>query len=165
MNRELVNMAFSWHHRTDYFTLQEAIDFLWKRDLINVGELAELALCKQGKLKKTSRNNKGFDFSDRSDSKYVTVCHYLTRKGNITSYATIGGIRNKIGTLRVMANEPKTGINYFFKIPYEVYEKYTRANDSLKIWFDKDGNPRNPTRSSRRYNLWDYECSRKEWSK
>jgi hypothetical protein len=165
MNRELVNMAFSWYHRTDYFTLQEAIDFLWQRDLINVGELAELALCKQGKLKKTSRNNKGFDFIDKSDSKYVTVTHYKDPRGKIQSYACIGGIRNKVGTLRVMVNEPKTGINYFFKIPYEVYKNYTRADDSLKIYFDENGNPRDPRGSNSRCNLWDYECSRKEWSK
>lgn len=160
MNQELVNMAFSWHHRTDLFTLQEAIDFLWKRNLINVGEMAELALCKQGKLKQTNRNNKGFDFDDKSDSKYVTVTHY-----KIASYATIGGIQNKIGTLRVIAHEPKTRTNYFFKIPYSVYKPYTQGNDSLKIYFDRDGNPRDPRRSNARYNLWDYECSRQEWSK
>lgn len=160
MNQELVKMAFSRHYRTDYFTLEEAIEFLWKRDLINVGELAEMALSKKGKLKKATKCNKGYDFDDKSDSKYVTVCHYS--KG---SYATIGGIRHKIGTLRVMAYEPKTNTNYYFKVPYEVYKPYTTADDSLKIWFDGQGNPRNPKRNTRNYNLWDYECTQGEWVK
>jgi hypothetical protein len=160
MNKELVEMAFSKYYRTDFFTLEEAIEFLWKRDLINVGELAEIALSKKGNLKKASRGNKGYDFDDKSDSKYVTVCHYA--KG---SYANISGIQNKIGTLRVMAHEPLTNKNYYFKVPYRVYEPYTGANDSIKIWFDSCGNPRNPTRNTRNYNLWDHRCSKEEWLK
>lgn len=165
MNKELVQMAFSRYYRKDYFTLEEAIQFLWERDLINVGELAELALSAGGDLKKAARGNKGFDFHDKSDSKYVTVHHYETRTGAISSYATVAGIKNKIGMLRVMAHEPKTNKNYYFKVPYDVYEPYTGANDTIKIWFDSDGNPRRPTRNTRGYDLWDYQCTKTEWSK
>ncbi len=165
MNQELVKMAFSWYYRTDYFTLEEAIEFLWERNLINVGELAEHALVRNGKLKQTSRGKKGYDFNDRSDSKYVTVSHYVTPNGSPKSYACIGGIKNKIGTLRVMVFEPKTEKNYFFKIPHSVYEPYTGADDSLKIYFNVDGSPREPKRQGIRYNLWDYECSKQAWSK
>jgi hypothetical protein len=165
-NDGLVKLAFSWYHRTDYFTLEEAIEFLWNRDIINVGGLTEHALTRQNKsLKKAIKNAKGFDFNDKSDSKYVTVSHYVSPTGRKSSYACIGGIQNKIGTLRVMVFEPKTKLNYFFKIPYTVYEPYTYGNDSLKIYFDDNGYPRDPERSNSRYNLWDHKCTAKQWSK
>ena len=152
-------MTFSRYYRNDYYTLEEAIDFLWGRNLINVGEMAEQAIAKQGKKKQTTKGKKGFDFEDdKSDSKYVTVSYYKT-----SAYACIGGIENKIGLLRVLAHEPKQNKNYFFKIPYSVYEPYTKYRDSLKIYFDIEGNPRKPARSNIRYDLWDYRCTKKEW--
>mgnify|MGYP000084320414 CR=1 FL=1 len=163
MNQQLISMAFSNYYRKELFTLEEALHFLGDRDLINIGELAEIAIQRKGKLKKNPRNTKGSDFKDKSDSKYVTVSHYITKLGSVSSCAVIGGLRNKIGTLRVMVYEPLTDVNYFFKIPYRVYAPYTDAEDSLKIWFNKDGSPREPTRSNIRYNLWDYECSQQEY--
>jgi hypothetical protein len=164
MNHELVKMAFSRYYRTELFTLEEAIKFLWDRNLINVGELAEKAIVRTGKKKQTKRNNPECDFDDNSDSKYVTVSHYQTKSGSITSYACVAGIKNKKGTLRVMVHEPKTQLNYYFRIPYKVYAPYTGADDSLKIWFNNDGSPREPKRIDIRYNLWDHECSSKEWA-
>jgi hypothetical protein len=163
MNQQLISMAFSNYYRKELFTLEEALHFLGDRDLINIGELAEVAIQRKGKLKKNARNTKGSDFIDKSDSKYVTVSHYKTKLGNISSCAVIGGLRNKIGTLRVMVYEPLTDVNYFFKIPYRVYSPYTNADDSLKIWFNNDGSPREPIRSNIRYNLWDHECSQAEY--
>lgn len=159
MNHELVRMAFSRYYRTDFFTLEEAIEFLWARNLINVGELAEQAVVRLGKKTQTSRNNPSCDFTDNSDSKYVTVSYYNEN----SPYASVGGLKNKRGTLRVIVFEPKTEINYFFKIPHRVYKPYTGGNDSLKIWFDKHGKPREPKRHSR-YNLWDYEVDADEWA-
>lgn len=158
MNRELVRLAFSNYYRKEYVTLEDAIEFLWERNLVDVGELTELAITKQGKLKKESRGNKGFDFNDHSDSKYCTVNHYEK-----ISYATIAGICNKIGPLRVMVYEPLTNKNYFFKIPHKVYKPFTLANDTIKVWFDAQGSPRNPKRNLRE-NLWNYQCTRQEWA-
>jgi hypothetical protein len=163
MNTQLVKMAFSNYYRKELFTLEEAMHFLGDRNLINIGELAEFAIQRKGKLKKNTRNTKGSDFVDKSDSKYVTVSYYKTKQGTISSCAVIGGIRNKIGTLRVMVYEPINDTNYFFKIPYRIYAPYTKGDDSLKIWFNSDGTPRVPTRSNIRYNLWDYECSQAEY--
>jgi hypothetical protein len=160
MNKKLVSMVYSNYYRKELFTLEEAIEFLWKDNVINVGELAERALVKKNKkLKQNSRGQKGSDFNDDSDSKYSTVCYY-----DGTAYATIAGIKNKIGMLRVMVHEPKTNKNYFFRIPHKVYAPYVGKNDSLKVWFDKEGNPRHPKRNLR-HNLWRHECSAKEWAK
>ena len=115
MNTQLVNMVFSPYHRSKLLSLSEAIEFLWKEGVINVGELAEKAIVKKNKkLTQNSKGAKGSDFDDKSDSKYTTVA-YLGG----SAYATINGFKNKIGTLRVVVYEPKTKKNYFFKIPYK----------------------------------------------
>lgn len=159
MNLELVNMAFTRYQLQTPMSFKEALFLLYTHNLLNVGELTERAIVKQGKLTQQSKNFKGSDFKeDNSDSKYVQVRYYST------AYATVAGIHNKIGTLRVLCYEPKQNKNYYFLIPYEVYAPYTNAQDSLKIYFDHDGNPRRPTRSNRRYDLWDYECTRSEWA-
>jgi hypothetical protein len=150
-------MAFSYYYRSDLFTLEEAIEFLWERDLINVGELAEKAIARNSGLVQNRRNAKGSDFCDNSDSKYTSVYH-----GPVASYATVSGIQNKGGVLRILVHEPKTKKNYYFLVPYKVYKPYTGADDSIKIWFDRDGNPRDPKRNIRE-NLWEYEVSKKDW--
>ena len=160
MDRELVSMVFSRYRLKKQTTLEQVIEMLWKQNLINVGELAEQAIAKNSDLMQNSRGNKGSDFSDWSDSKYVTVYHDKS-----SSYGSISGFGNKVGTLRVCCHEPKTGRNYYFLIPRRVYRKYLKAgkNDSLKIWFNRDGSPRKP-KSSKRPDLWLYEVSQKQWA-
>lgn len=154
-------MAYSNYFRKELFSLEEAIEFLWRDGVINVGELAEKAIVRKGKkLTQNSRGQKGSDFNDKSDSKYVTVTYY----GN-AAYACINSIQNKIGMLRVMVHEPKTDKNYFFRIPYKVYAPYKNANNSIKIYFNQQGKPRHPTKENIRYDLWDHQCSAEEWAK
>ena len=164
MNQQLVNMAFSLLDRNKKLTFNDAIELLWSHNLINVGELAERAIVNKSKLKQHTRNKKGSDFDDNSDSKYVTVSYYQRKSGPLQAYACIGGIKNKVGALRVMVYEPKTGKNYFFLIPHRIYKPYIGKNDSLKIYFDTNGKPRRPTREGRRYDLWDYKCSANQWA-
>ena len=160
MNQQLVNMAYPSSFRKEIFSLEEAIQFLWQDGVINVGELAEKAIVRKGKkLKQNSRGQKGSDFNDNSDSKYTTVAHY--RQG---SYATVGGFKHKIGTLRVVVYEPLTDKNYFFKIPHKVYAPYQNGDQTLKIWFDQNGNPRTPVKNTR-CNLWKHKCSAEQWAK
>jgi len=74
MNSELVRLAFSNYYRKEYFTLEEAIEFLWDKNLIDVGEMAEQALVRTSKnLKQNSRGKKGSDFNDLTEHKYSTV--------------------------------------------------------------------------------------------
>lgn len=161
MNKQLVNLAYSNYYRKELFTLEEAIQFLWQDGVINVGELAEKAIIRKGKtLIQNPRGQKGSDFNDKSDSKYVTVSYYGSG-----AYASISGLQNKIGMLRVMVHEPKTNKNYFFRIPHRVYAPYQENNDSLKIYFDKQGNPRRPIRENMRYDLWDHRCTVEQWAK
>jgi hypothetical protein len=161
MNTQLINMAFPYNVRNKTLTFNDALKFLWQQDLINVGELAEKAIVKKSKkLVKKKKNAKGSDFKDGSDSKYCTVFY------DSTNYATVSGLKNKTGKLRVMVYEPKTQKNYFFIIPHNVYRPYQHTGDSLKIYFTKDGQPRKTQRETNtRPNLWLHECSAKEWAK
>ena len=161
MNQQIFNMVFPTKQRTQLLTLTEAADIFWRMDLINKGELHELALVKKSKnnLKKHTKNKKGSDYTDNSDAKYTEVKYYNS------AYATLGGFKNKIGTLRVTVYDPKNNKNYFFLIPHKVYKPYAASSDSLKIWFDKNGNPRSPKRlGSYRVDLWNYECSANVWA-
>lgn len=162
MNQQLVNMAYPSSFRKELFSLEEAIQFLWQDGIINVGELAEKAIVRKGKkLIQNVRGKKGSDFNDNSDSKYCTVFYDKS-----TNYATISGLRNKTGKLRVMVYEPKTEKNYFFIVPHKIYAPYQNSGDSLKIYFHKDGQPRTTQRESNtRPNLWLNECSAEEWAK
>jgi len=156
-------MAFPYHTRNKFLTLNDALKFLWQQDLINVGELAEKAIVKKSKkkLEKNKKNAKGSDFKDKSDSKYSTVFYDKS-----TNYATVSGLKNKTGKLRVMVYEPKTQKNYFFIIPHKVYAPYQHTGDSLKIYFTKDGQPRTVYRETNtRPNLWLHECSAEQWAK
>jgi hypothetical protein len=46
-----------------------------------------------------------------------------------------------------------------------VYAPYQEREDSIKIYFTKSGKRRRPTKENKRYDLWDHECSAKEWAK
>jgi hypothetical protein len=157
MNSELVRLAFSNYYRKEYFTLEEAIEFLWDKNLIDVGEMAEQALVRTSKnLKQNSRGKKGSDFNDLTEHKYSTVRYESANCGR----AQINGIKNKVGDIRIMVYEPIKNKNWYFRIPNSAYKKV----DSLKVYFNLDGSPRNPIRIDSKINLWEYKCTQKEWS-
>jgi hypothetical protein len=157
MNQQLINMVFSARERNEVMTFNEFIKRMWDKNLLPSGELAEQALVKKSKgaLKQNTRNKKASDFNDKSEHKYVTVGPYVNNRR-----AGITGLKNKIGLLRVMVYDPLTGKNYFFRVPHSVYSKVT----SPKIYFDSVGNPKAPTRRDANFNMWDYECTMKQWA-
>jgi hypothetical protein len=157
MNSELVRLAFSNYYRKEYFTLEEAIEFLWGKNLIDVGEMAEQALVRTSKnLKQNSKGKKGSDFNDLTEHKYSTVRYESANCGR----AQITGIKNKVGDIRIMVYEPVKNKNWYFRIPYSAYKKV----DSLKVYFNLDGSPRDPIRIDSKINLWEYKCTQTEWS-
>lgn len=152
-------MVFSPDERAEVMTFNDFMKKLWDKNLLSslTGELAEQALVKKsrGALKQNTRNKKASDFNDKSEHKYVTVY----AQTNIRR-AGISGLKNKIGLLRVMAYEPLTDKNYFFRVPHSVYSKVS----SPKIYFDAEGNPRAPTRKDANFNMWDHQCTMAEWA-
>ena len=88
--------------------------------------------------KRLHNNAVGRDFEDNSDAKIAT----FYRKTNGKLEASVSGIRNKIGTLRVCLCVP--GQSYhrlmFMKIPHEAYQKYTSGSDAIKLTLSSTGN-------------------------
>ena len=157
MNTELVKLRFAKKQLDCQLTLIEAIELLWEDGLINVGEMAEQALVRKSKnLKQNSKGKKGSDFNDLTEHKYSTVRYESANCGR----AQITGIKNKVGDIRAMVYEPVQKKNWYFRIPHSVYKKV----DSLKVYFNLDGSPRDPIRIDSKINLWEHKCTQKEWS-
>jgi len=158
MNQQLINMLFSAKERNAKMTLNEAIELMWEKNLLQTGEIAERGLVKKSKglLTQNSRNKKSSDFNDGSELKYATVQYDSPN----CARAQINGLNGKTGLLRVMIFEPVTKKNYFFRVPYEIYSTVT----SPKVYFDLVGNPRTPTRKGANFDMWQYVCTFNEWS-
>lgn len=161
MNKKLFEHAFADDDQTKTYTLKEASDFFWGRNLINKGELAEQAISKALKIKQNAPNTMGSDLIDGSEIKYAEV--FYDKK---STYATISNIKNKTGTIRGWVYEPVTEKNYYFIIPYSVYSRYFEGGkkSTMKVWFDKNGNPRRPTNNINA-DLWDYKVTEKKFMK
>ena len=158
MNAQLIEMAFSRRQLNKHMSFGEAIALLWEQGMISKGELAEKAISHTSGLRQQAKCHKGSDFEDRSDSKFITVTYYKS-----TAYACLKSIENKVGTLRVCVHEPKTDRYYYFLLPPRVYNNYKNTNNSMKIWFTKDGQPKPPKRAGS-LNLWKYEVTAEKWS-
>lgn len=157
MNQELVKHGFEDEDFSNPYTL-EFISRLFARNLINTGELAEQAIAKTSKIAQHPRNTMGSDFTDGSEAKYTTV--YYNQN---TGYATIGGTKNKTGTIRGWVyDEKKTKKNYYFLIPYEVYSLYFSSKSTMKIFFSGAGKPRNPEKNTNP-NLWECKVTKREF--
>lgn len=158
MNQQLINMLYTPAQRTQAMTFNQCLELLWSQNLLATGELAEQALVKKsrGVIKQNTRNRKASDFTDNSEHKYSTVQYNSRYCGR----AQITGLKNKTGLLRVMVYEPRTGKNYFFRVPHSVYSRVT----SPKIYFDLEGQPRDPVRKDANFNMWQYKCTVAEWA-
>ena len=101
----------------------------------------------------------GSDLLDGSEIKYATV--YRNRG---STYATIGGIKNKTGTIRGWVYEEITKKNYYFLIPNSVYSQYYEngKKSTMKLYFDTNGRPRNPTLNTNP-NLWECKVTKRKF--
>ncbi len=81
------------------------------------------------------------DWEDGTDAKFVMTSINDDIKGLNTS---LGGIKNKTGTLRVCICSRQDNYRlYFMLIPYSVYSKWpTNTQSPLKLAFDKQGKPK-----------------------
>lgn len=88
--------------------------------------------------KRLHGNAKGRDFDDDSDAKFAT----FYKKSSGILEASISGIRNKIGPLRVCLCVP--GESYhrvmFMLIPHHAYQRYKEGSDAIKFTLSPRGN-------------------------
>jgi hypothetical protein len=89
-------------------------------------------------------NSVGMDFTDTTDAK---LARFSRKKNASTLEASISGIANKVGPLRVCLLVPGHEFHrlmYMF-IPYEAYAPYIRGHSSaLKVTLSPRGNVQGP---------------------
>lgn len=89
------------------------------------------------------KNTKGMDFDDYSDAKF---CVFGRKKGSTGMEASISGIRNKVGTLRVCLCVPGQHFHrlMYMLIPHEAYAPYKSGSKALKVSLSPRGNVQGP---------------------
>jgi len=89
---------------------------------------------------KCSLNNMSMDWEDGTDGKFAmtSISTHFPQ-----DYASIGGVKNKIGTLRVCVCSRYDNYKlYFLLIPHSVYSNWaTNSQSPLKLSFTKEGKP------------------------
>lgn len=136
-------------------TLSEHLQMLNDMNLLNIGELAEIAISKTSKVDRCTVNQEGYDLVNGLEIKHAQT-HERSAKGNTMS-AWIS-IKNKTGDILAVVSESKTKKQYFFNLPHNYYRSFN-AN-AIGVPFEADGRPRRfQKRSSGFTSPWYYEVS------
>jgi len=113
-------------------TLAEHIQMLNEMNLLNIGELAELAISKKSGVKMCDANTPNIDLVSGKQIKHAQT-HF--RQG--VMIATIS--RRTTATMLIVITETKTQKQYFLNIPYAAH-KHLNAQ-TISVYFDKNGKP------------------------
>lgn len=119
------------------FLLKDAIKLLDEMNLINTGELAELAISKKSQVERCSKNYPKIDLVSG-----VQIKHGLTNpetKGNDGRMRAWISIKGQTSIILAVITERLTGKQYFFRLPRKAYQ-HCQAN-TIGIPFDQDGSP------------------------
>ena len=110
---------------------EHIISYLSSQGLIQRDRLFELALAENSNGKYIMCSKAARDFTDDSDAKSVTV-NYREKDGRITPNVIITNIRNKVGALRVMADdEINEEFRYYYIFDYDSVRAYDRIEFSI----------------------------------
>ena len=117
---------------------------------INSGEIAMGAVWENALsmfmpfTQQCSLNNMAMDWEDGTDGKFAmtSISTHFPQ-----DYVSVGGIKNKVGTLRVcICSRYDSYKLYFMLIPHSIYSKWatcysTNSQSPLKLLFTKEGKP------------------------
>ena len=115
-------------------TLENAINFLLSKNLINVGELAEQAISKKSGVAMCSKNTANIDLVSGVQIKYSTV----KKPASSDRYLAYISINTTAPILCVITN-PVINEQYFLHIPYSAFRHL--SGNCIAISFGKDGHP------------------------
>jgi hypothetical protein len=89
---------------------------------------------------KTSVNFQSMDWEDGTDGKFTMA----SLNAAVQKKISLGGLKNKIGTLRACICSPDDDFKlYFFLIPHSYYSKLpTNTQSPIKVYFDLNGKPK-----------------------
>ena len=153
MENDLTLAIFGKTKLKETGTLAEHIKMLNELNLINIGEMAEIAISKSSKIDRCAPCNEGFDLVNGIEIKHGQT-HVRSARGN-TLKAWIS-IKNKTGPIFAVVTESVTGKQYFFRFPKSYYTEFS-AN-AISIPFEITGKPRRfQQKSSGFTSPWYYE--------
>jgi len=115
-------------------TLENAINLLLSKNLINVGELAEQAISKESGVAMCSKNTANIDLVSGVQIKYATV----KMSASTDYYRAYISINTTAPILCVITN-PVIKQQYFLHIPYKAFKHL--SGNCINISFGKDGKP------------------------
>jgi hypothetical protein len=115
-------------------SLDNAINLLLSKNLINVGELAEQAISKKSGVAMCGKNTANIDLVSGVQIKYSTVKKPASSKYYI-AYISI----NTTAPILCVINNPVLNEQYFLHIPYRAFKHL--SGNCINIVFGKDGHP------------------------
>jgi hypothetical protein len=139
---------FLWKHKRKTKISSAVVKQMATEGIISMSNLLERILLDNGKL--LGSNEKGEDFTDGSDAKYLTARlkkHSVQSNGRIVyrNFATlpVSALKNKRGALRVMItfHHDATNTHKFlmFLLPYKVWKK-AMCSTGLHFYFSSKDN-------------------------
>lgn len=122
-------------HLRDTMTLEQAIHLLSSQNLINIGELAEIAISKKSGIELCDRNMPEVDLVSGVQIKHAQTNPY-SNSGRLLAHISIKGTRAPI---LAVVTERKRNKQYFFHIPYKARSHL--VGNAIAIPFDDMGYP------------------------
>jgi hypothetical protein len=132
MNNELTQAVFG-NKLDKKYTLSAVLTALNKMDLLNIGELAELAISKKSGIKKCSKMTENIDLESGYQIKHART----HMRPNGYWIATVS--RNTTAPILLVISETKTKKQYFFHIPYTAHRHL--SGNTIGISFGAHGWP------------------------
>ena len=120
---------------TQNFTLEDAVNFLNDLDLINIGELAELAISIGSNVQRCSKNTPEIDLVSGKQIKHGRT-NPDTQHNGLKAFCSI---KNHKSTILFVATERRTSKEYYFAFPHSSYKKH--HGNTIAIPFDFAGRP------------------------
>ena len=135
MKNNVLFEAIYGHHLKDAMTLEKAINLLSEHNLINIGELAELAISKKSGVALCEKNAPEVDLVSGKQIKHAQTNPY-SNNGRLLAHISIKGTRAPI---LAVVTERKRNKQYFFHIPYNA--RAHLCGNAISIPFDDMGFP------------------------
>jgi hypothetical protein len=134
MNNVLTQTLFGNELLTT-MSLENAINLLLSKNLINVGELAEQAISKRSGIAMCGKNTANIDLVSGVQIKYSTV-KMPASSDRYLAYISI----NTTAPILCVINNPVLNTQYFLHIPYRAFRHL--SGNCINISFGTDGYPR-----------------------
>jgi len=131
MNNALTQTLFGDELLT-IMSLENAINLLLSKNLINVGELAEQAISKKSGVAMCDRNTANIDLVSGVQIKYATVKKPASSE-YYRAYITI----NTTAPILCVITNPVLNEQYFLHIPYNAFKHL--SGNCISILFGKNG--------------------------